>query len=174
MMARRRPQLKQAGRVSAACVGLALLCALWPAHAAPAATNKGPLAVVVHRSNPISNLSSSALREIFLKRKERWKDGKIVMVINWKARLAPRIAFDQALLRLSPERAAAHWINRRIRGQGMPPASFKSHLIIRAIVSRHPEAISYLPLAAVTPSLKVVKIDGLSPEAAAYPIRFKR
>lgn len=173
MMARRPPS-KPAGTIFAACAGLALLCAVCLAHAAPASTQQGALAVVVHRSNPISNLSSSALREIFLKRKERWKDGKSVMVINWKARLAPRIAFDQTLLGLSPERAAAHWINRRIRGQGMPPASFKSHLIIRAIVSRHPEAIAYLPLAAVTPSLKVVKIDGLSPEAAAYPIRFKR
>ena len=74
----------------------------------------------------------------------------------------------------SPDRAAAHWINRRIRGRGSPPVSFNSHLIVRAIVAKQPQAISYLPLSAVSSSVTVLKVDGLLPSSADYPIRMKQ
>src|SRR5438067_1701970 len=71
-----------------------LVCALWPAaqpaglpHPAMAiaSSEQGvamePLAIVVNRSNPVDDLSSSELRAIFLGSRGHWPSGRRVTLV---------------------------------------------------------------------------------------------
>lgn len=138
------------------------------------ATAGGPqaLAVIVHPDNPTAGLSRAKLRDLFLKVSRRWSDGKRVLAINHKAGAPPRIIFDRALLRMSPDQAASYWIKQRVRGRGYPPRSFRSARLILRLVSKQREAVAYVPLSALRhdAKVKVLKIDGKLPGQPGYPV----
>jgi hypothetical protein len=61
---------------------------------------------------------------------------------------------------MGPDEVKKYWIDRRIRGQGNPPKSAPSVDVMVKIVANFPAAIGYVPVAALTPALKPVAIDG--------------
>jgi ABC-type phosphate transport system substrate-binding protein len=132
----------------------------------------GPIAVIVHPTNRLANLSRGELRSIFLRHRSSWAGGADpILMLNWPPRHPIRVRFDKAVLGLSPDEAAAYWIDRRIRGQGLPPRSTASTILLVAIVARNREAIAYVPLASVTRQVKVLRVDGLPPGQPSYPLR---
>jgi len=154
-----------------------LTASLLGAAGRPAAATGGEyIAVIVHPKNPVGSLSLAELRHLFLKQSRRWPDGKAVLVINHKARSATRVAFDRAVLKMSPDQAATYWIKQRVRGRGHPPRSFRSSSIIVRIVAKQREAVAYVPVSTLVTAgvkakkVKVIKIDGRLPGGRHYPI----
>ncbi len=133
----------------------------------------GTLAVVVHPKCPLSTLSRTELRGIFLRQRASWpgQGSASVLMLNWPPGHPIRERFDRAVLGMDPREVAAYWIDRRVRGLGTPPRSSASAILILAIVARNPEAIAYLPLAEVTPRVKVLRIDGAPAGHPAYLLR---
>ncbi len=131
------------------------------------------LAVIVHPDNAIKNLSTDLLRDIFLRRQTTWPNGRKIAIINWSPRSQTRTFFDRTVLNMSPDQVSSYWIDQRIRGQGQPPRSVSSALFIKAIVARHKDAISYIPVSEVNGHVKVVKIEGRLPENGQYLLSVK-
>lgn len=129
------------------------------------------IAVIVHPDNPLTRVSLTELRAILLRQKDRWPNGAPIRILNWEANSPTRVAFDQAVLRMSPERVAAYWVDRRIRGLGTPPRSVSSAQLIEGVVARNTEFISYVPAREAGPRVKTLIVGGLRPGDPLYPIR---
>lgn len=135
------------------------------------AKNSGEFIVIVHPKNPTNDISLHALRAIFLRQKRNWPDRTPIIVINFKARSQPRVAFDYLVTRMRPDEVAAYWIDLRIRGKGLPPRSLTSSRLIQRIVARNREVISYVPAGELTEYVKILKVDGHAPGTGRYPLR---
>lgn len=134
-----------------------------------------PIAVIVHPRNKLESLSRAELRAIFLRHRNAWAaTSDPILMFNWPPRHPVRLRFDQTILRLSPDEVAAYWIDRLVRGQGMPPRSTASAVLLVAAVARNREAIAYLPYSFVTRQVKVLRIDGVPPDHPSYPLREAR
>jgi len=121
---------------------------------------RDPLAVVTHKSNPVSNITSSDLRGIF--------SGTIT---NWKDLGGP----DQEIVVVVPGRDTGAYKNflqvvmdrDEITYDLM---TYKSTMVIET-VQRFPWAVSFIAQGAVLPSreAKKLQIDGWSPGQEEYP-----
>ena len=120
------------------------------------------LAIVVNRSNPIDNLPFAELRKIFLGERNHWSNGHRIAIAM--------LDYGQ------PERRAANYQDFLLRGMFrgdvfVAPKTLATPTILRKFVFNAPGAIGYLRVCDVDPSVKVVRIDGLSPEDKGYRLQ---
>ena len=153
-------------------VSIALLVAALlgpPERTAAAPTQPTPLAVIVGASSRVQELSHALVRRIFLG-EQAAADGVTFVPFNYAPSDPLRIAFDLAALGFSPDAAGRYWVDRRIRGQGLPPRTVPSATLLRAVIARLPGAIGYLPPSMLTPEVRAVRIDGLPHDDPDYPL----
>jgi hypothetical protein len=134
-----------------------------------ASQNANALAIVVHKSNPVNNLSTSELRDIILGKRQYWKDNQKIVLLLPNAQSSER----EAALRLVDMNDSSYknyWSERASSGEaGAAPAAVPGGLAL-TLVSETPGAIAVVPLGEVRDSVKVVKIDGHLPSDSSYPI----
>ncbi|MCC6752246.1 MAG: hypothetical protein IT371_31650 [Deltaproteobacteria bacterium] len=147
--------------------------------AGPARTGGAPkpggahLAVVVHPVNPLKELSLAQLKDIFLKTRTQWGLDRAIVVFNAEPLSPLRLSFDKQVLGLSGQAAASYWIDRRIRGLGMPPKSVGAPSLLVRIVARQRDAIGYVPLDKVAAGVKVLRIEGKAPGEPGYALHLE-
>ncbi|MGQ0587473.1 MAG: phosphate ABC transporter substrate-binding protein [Gammaproteobacteria bacterium] len=132
-------------------VGLALALGLT---AAAAAQDDRRMAVIVHPERR-AELSVDQLAQIYLRRKQRWDDGEIIVPLNLASGLPQRAEFSQRVLRQGEARLADYW-NRRYFDGVMPPATLASTAAVRRYVAADRRAIGYLPSGEVDGSVRVI------------------
>ena len=129
------------------------------------------LAIVVNRSNPINTLTFSELRKIFLGERNHWSNGHRIAIAMLDYGQERR-----AVLRLIYRMDEANYQDFLLRGMFrgdvfVAPKTLASPTILRKFVFNAPGAIGYLRLRDVDHSVKVVRIDGLSPEDKGYRLQ---
>jgi hypothetical protein len=134
-----------------------------------AAADHVKLVVVVAKGSTVTNISKSDLRHCFLGDTVSNGDAKL-NPFNAEPRTATRVAFDRAVLSMSPDDIGRYWIERKVRGQSGAPRALPSYAIIQKVVVRFPNAISYVPVDHLTADLQPVKIDGTAYSDASYSI----
>ena len=147
---------------------IALFAALVASALAPRVVG-AQIAVVVSAANPIDELSADQLKRLFLGQGSTFPGGQHARL----ARQAPSaMAFDRTALNLQPEIVRSRWMTIVFRGEATAmPAAFESTDDVKKFLQEHADGITYLPLAAVDASMKVLRIDGRKPSDPAYPIR---
>jgi ABC-type phosphate transport system substrate-binding protein len=135
--------------------------------APPARADDSGLVVVVGKSNPLNDISRADLRRAFSGEPVN-VGGKPLVPFNMAPASAERQTFDKALLGLSADEATKFWIDRRIRGQGSAPKSAPSLDVVGKVVGNFPNAISYVPAAAIPAGVKALTIDGKAPGSPDY------
>jgi hypothetical protein len=135
-----------------------------------ASQNLGALAVVVHRDNPVTNLSMTELREILLGNRHYWRGTQeIVLLLPNSASTERETALR--LVDMNDSSYKQYWSERTGAGKaGVAPATVPSSGIALSLVSETPGAIAVVPMADVRDSVKVVKIDGHLPSEPGYPV----
>ena len=127
------------------------------------------IAVVVNSANSVDELSIDKLRRLFLGQAATFPSGQHARLATHSGSAA---AFDRTALDLAPEIVRSRWMAIVFRGEATGvPAALASTDDVKKFVQDHPDAIAYLPLAAVDASLKVLRIDGRRPNDPGYPIR---
>ncbi|HEV7990244.1 MAG TPA: hypothetical protein VGP25_00370 [Gemmatimonadaceae bacterium] len=126
------------------------------------------IAVVVHPSNGIEELSLDKLRRLFLGQARTFPAGD-------HARLAVHsgssATFDRAALGLQPEIVRSRWMAMIFRGESTSiPTELATPDDVKRFVHDHPDAIAFLPLSQVDASVKTISIDGHRPNDAGYVI----
>lgn len=126
------------------------------------------LAVIVHPSNSIGSLSGPELESIFTSSRRYWRSGDHIVAFNYPPDDPLRVAFDRAVLRMSPDQVSTFWINQRIRGRQGPPRQIPDASLMVRVIERLPGAIGYAPIdMAKGANVKVVAVirgrDVLSP-----------
>ncbi|MDH7569178.1 MAG: phosphate ABC transporter substrate-binding protein [Armatimonadota bacterium] len=113
------------------------------------------LAIIVHPSNPVRNLTRAQIRDIFAGRIVRWSTvgglDRPVILVNREAGSGTRGAFEELVM----GEDKAHLSFRAIR-QG-------SNGAVRAVVESNPDAIGYISLGVVSPRVRVLAVDGVLP-----------
>ena len=130
---------------------------------------RAQVAVVVHPTNTLEELSLDKLRRLFLGQAKAFPTGS-------RARLAWHVGsaatFDRAALGLQPEIVRSRWMAMIFRGEAKRfPTELATAYDVKQFVRSHRDAIAFLPQAAVDGSVKVLAIEGKRPSDAGYVIR---
>jgi hypothetical protein len=141
-----------------------------PFHPASAAS-PDPLAIVVSKNSPLTNISLYELKHLYLGELVTGPDGKRLIPLNQTPPSRERLSFDAAVLGMSIEQQAGYWIDRRIRGMSGSPRSVDSGDLAQRVAARLEGTVTYLPFSAVRPDVKIVRVDGKLPTDPDYPIR---
>jgi len=132
----------------------------------------GALAIVVGPGFGERDISFAMLRRAFRGEATEFGGSRLVP-FNYAPEHPARRALDLSVLGMPPDQVGAYWIDRRIRGEGMPPRIVPSPLIMKAVVARLPGAIGYLPADQVDANLTVLTIDGKHVRSPDYPLRLR-
>ena len=142
--------------------------------AQPAAQPAAPdgLAIIVNRSNPVDGLSMGELRRIFMLETQTWPNGRKITVILREKGQPERAEAIRLICELSEPEYERHVLFQTFRGStGWGPRSILSASSMLRFVFNAPGAIGYVPAHQADQSVKVLRIDGLLPGDAKYPLR---
>ncbi|GMU08208.1 hypothetical protein [Corallococcus caeni] len=140
-------------------LSLLLLCGFiglfaGPARGSPSATYK----VVVHPSNPVTELSRARLSQLFFKKSTQWDSGATALPVDLNDSSPVRAAFCDEVLKRSLPAVRAFWQQRIFSGRDVPPPELPSENEVLAFVRANPGAVGYVPASTPTPGLKVLTI----------------
>ena len=139
--------------------GLSLISALLFLGLGSPAEPPQVIAVVVHKTNPLSNLSLANLARIYRGQETQWQSGERIFVVNRPATSVIRGNFYRQVLRSGP------YEKHYLAGTPVPFQTLvqESAEAVKLYVTRVPEAIGYIWLSEVDGSVRVVKIDNVFP-----------
>lgn len=115
------------------------------------AANGEALVVVVHRGNPVEQLTTYEIGKIFRGETTQWPDGRRIQVIDYTEQSPERAAFYRVIYHSDPKR-------RRPRGSPFVfrPLEQSSASLVQRLVTAMPNAVAYLPAGAELTGLKII------------------
>ena len=147
----------------------AALCA-----AAPATTDVAtePLAIIVNRSNSVSDLSITELRRIFLGDRSHWPNGRRITLVMREPGELERKTMLRDLYQMSESELKNHFLHGLFTGDILvSPKILATAVGVRKFVFNVPGAIGYVRLSDVDDTVKVLRVDELLPDDKGYRLR---
>ncbi|MZR62341.1 hypothetical protein [Alcanivorax sp. DP30] len=111
--------------------------------------------VVVGKDSPISSLSESQLRQLYLEGSGRIA-GIGVKALDLPEEDRTRKAFYQGAVGKTPAQMKSYWARMIFTGRGAPPRMVSGNRAMQVMLESNPELIGYLPEDQVTSGLKVL------------------
>ena len=130
------------------------------------------LAIIVNRSNPVTNLSFRELRKIFLGESSRWPNGRRIAVAMMDSEQPECRAVLRQIYRMDEDGYREHFLKGVFQGEiFQAPKTLASPAVMRKFVFNAPGAIGYVRISDVDSSVKVVRIDGHLPADEDYRLQ---
>ena len=117
------------------------------------------IAVIVGSNSPIRQVSVDDLRELYLRRRRLWPDGRRAIPINLPPDNAVRERFSKLVLGRATQDLVGYWDARYFEGI-TPPTVVPSAAAIRAYLAAEPGAIAYVPLTDVDETCRLLLVLG--------------
>jgi ABC-type phosphate transport system substrate-binding protein len=151
---------------------LSLMVALTPTIAHGQASKGSDIAVVVNPETPVSEMSLTDVRKVFLGERQYW-NSKMPVVLLVRAPVAKeRDVVLRIIYQMSESQFKQFWVAKIFRSEAVSaPKIVYSSDMTSQLVSAVPGAIAFMDAKTVGPGLKLVKIDGRLPGEAGYPLR---
>jgi len=140
------------------------------AAAAPAPTRAEPVAIIVDKDNPKSDIGLSELRALLLGKRQEWGDGARAIVIDLEPGQPARDAVNHAVLELDQSDVDRYWVEQKVRGAAAAPKVAPTAGSVVKLVARIRGAIAYVPAGLVDGTVKVLTVNGVAPGKPGYPI----
>jgi hypothetical protein len=118
-----------------------------------------PIAVIVGPRSPVTHVSVDDLRELYLRRRRVWPDGRRAIPINLPADHPVRERFSRLVLGRATQDLVAYWDARYFEGI-TPPTVLPSPAAIRAYLAAEPAAVGYVPLGDVDETCRTLLVLG--------------
>ena len=163
---------------------LALIVAAWPragevrtfaAEPGSETADQGiaePLAIVVNRQNPVENLSSRELHQIFLGNRSYWSDGKRISIVMREPGEPERKAVLRDVCGMTEDQFKVHFVQGLYSGDILTsPKILASPWGVRKFIFNVPGAIGYVRQSELDATVKVVRIDELLPGDRGYRLQ---
>jgi ABC-type phosphate transport system substrate-binding protein len=129
-------------------------------------------AIIVHRSNPVDNLSFSDLRRIFMLDTQTWPHGRKITVVLREKGQPERADAIRILCGLSERDYEKHILFRTFQGGvNIGPRAIQSAPAMLRFVYNAPGAIGYVKADEVDATVKLLRVDGTLPDDPRYPLR---
>lgn len=126
------------------------------------------IAVVVNENNTIENLKLDELKRIYLGNLTFFQNKQPIVLGEYEPAAVDfyRILMDQTVLKIKK-----HWIAVVFSGKNAnPPINLKDTIRTLEFLKENPGGITFLPVSEVSEGMKIVTIDGISPEQPDYPL----
>jgi ABC-type phosphate transport system substrate-binding protein len=143
---------------SAIIVGSLLLAVAWLGLASSSTASSDDFKVIAHPGIVQNVVDREFLRDAFLGKATRWRQGTVVRPMDLSWRLQVRDHFTLAVLKKSPAQIRNYWIQQIFSGTGLPPPEADSAQAAIAYVRSTPGAVSYVPIDVDPGGAKVVQI----------------
>jgi ABC-type phosphate transport system substrate-binding protein len=131
-----------------------------------------PVAIVVHPESKVDNVTFDELRRIFTAQQQFWGDKSRITLLVRAPVARERVMVLNKIYGMSEDQFRQFWIAKMFRADvASGPKIVYSSEMARELVAAIPGAITFLPLDAVRPDLKVLRIDGRLPGDAGYVLR---
>jgi ABC-type phosphate transport system substrate-binding protein len=164
-----KPTIKRVFAIVWLLLGICVL----PEHPLTAQTYRGTdIAVVVNPDTPVTELSLTEVRKVFLGERQYW-NAKIPVVLLIRAPVArEREVVLRVIYQMSEAQFKQYWIAKIFRAEvTSPPKIVYSNDMQYDLVSAMPGAIAFVDARNAGPGLKVLKVDGHLPGDPGYPLR---
>ena len=146
---------------------MASLFAVAP-HAAHAQDTE-PLAIVVNKNNPLSEISFVDLRRVFRGQRSRWSNGRRVTLVMRDQGTREREAILQSLYGVAEEDYRRTYMQAVFSGETADaPKTLTSTNGVLRFVYNVPGAIGYVRARDVDGSVKMLRVDGRLPGERGY------
>jgi len=126
-----------------------------------------PIAIIVNKDNPLTDISSNKLVQVYKGRVSVWSHGEKVIMVNRPHTKEIRSQFYKVILKSKP--------TQNFFRQGSPvPVKMMVQRSGRAtvkFVSKVPGAIGYVYLKDVNKEVKILTVDNISPKSEDYKIK---
>jgi ABC-type phosphate transport system substrate-binding protein len=128
------------------------------------------VAVVVSRKNPVTNISSRELRQIFGGDRHSWSSGLPIKLFVRAPGAHERFVL-LTLFGMNESEYKRYWISKVFRGEAQAePITVFSNDVQRQAVLVYPGAVALVEARDLRPGMKVVKVDGRMPGEDKYPL----
>ena len=134
----------------------------------PLLARETSIAVVVNPGNSIESISLAELRNIFLGTQQFWKDGTQIVPIVRAPSARERDVLLRRVVHMSETQFQDYWRKKR---HARAPIAVVSNGMQVETVSKEAGGIALVATGDTHSGVKVLKIGGLRPGAAAYPLR---
>lgn len=153
-------------------LGMSVLAIAALAASPSRASAQEPVAIVVHPGARVHDVTFDELRRIFMAQQQFWSDNSRITLLVRAPVAAERKVVLTRIYRMTEDQFRQFWIGKMFQAHvASGPKIVYSSEMARELVSAIPGAITFLPLSAVTPELKVLRIDGKLPTDSGYPLR---
>lgn len=141
--------------------------------AASAAAQQPAVAIIVNRSNTTESLSVGELREYFLAERSHWPTKQKVRVAMAAAGRPERQLILRLVFNMPREQDfQAYFLRAKFSEQTLEqPREFASTPDVLRFVSNVPGAIGFVRADEVDPSVKVLRVENLTPGDPGYKLR---
>ena len=128
-----------------------------------------PLAIVVNKSNPLTEISFADLRRVFRGQRSRWSNGRRVTIVMRDPGAPERDAILQSLYGVAEVEYRRTYLQAIFSGEASDaPKTLASSNGVQRFVYNVPGAIGYVRARDVDPSVKILRIDGRLPGEPGY------
>ena len=128
---------------------------MWTGHAS---TEIIPFVVIVNNANPVTSLSTSELRRIFMKQQRMWPHGEPMVPVDWDSTHYLRAIFSKDVLSRSVREMQEYWVQQSMTQGLTPPSTQRSARAVLRFVASVPGAISYVPPSEVDETVRVMPV----------------
>ena len=149
-------------------LGAVLAPALWAA--GPSEGNA--IAIVVRPDVPVDNLSFAELRRLMLGDRQYWSSNLKVTLLVRAPGARERDVVLKTIYQMSEAQFRQYWIAKVFRAEAAAaPRIVYSNDMAADMAGQIPGAVAFVDATQIPTGLKVVKINGLLPQQAGYPLR---
>ena len=130
------------------------------------------VAIVVHPSVEVSDLSMNQLRRIFLADQQFWPDrSRVTLLVRAPGSAERELVLDR-IYQMNESQFRRYWIAKIFRAE-VPsgPKIVLSSNMAQELVTAIPGSITFVPATDIDSGIKVLSIDGLRPDQPGYPLR---
>ena len=158
-------------RISAYILCVMLVCALLSAVPGWGAGG-GDVAIVVGPDTPIDNLTLSEVRKLFLGDRQFWTGAQRVTLLIRAPVAHERDVVLKIIYQMNEAQYRQYWISKIFRAEASTgPKIVFSNSMASDLALSIPGAVAFVDFAQVPKGLRVIRIDGILPGEARYPLR---
>lgn len=114
--------------------------------------------VVVHPSNPLTEVKRSQLAQLFFKKTTTWESGQPAHPVDLGEDSPVRAAFCDEVLKRSLPAVRAYWQQRIFSGRDVPPPEKPTDTDVLAFVRSNSGAVGYVSAGTSTQGVKVLVV----------------
>src|SRR5215470_9097386 len=130
------------------------------------------IAVVVHPDTPISNLSLTEVRKVFLGDRQYWSTNVPVVLLIRAPVARERNVVLKVIYQMSEAQFKQYWIAKIFRAESASaPKVVYSNDMANDLVAALPGAIAFIDSRDARSGTKIVRVDGHLPGEPGYPLR---